>query len=94
MYARVLASVIMVSFRGRVAALQEEIATLTQQTAAASERLKQLNKVVGGELRPRLAALREELKTVEVGQHTLLEDIKVVMFFRIVCVVLCCVVLA
>ena len=55
------------SCRGRVAALQEEIATLTQQTAAASERLKQLNKVVGGELRPRLAALREELKTVEVG---------------------------
>eukprot|EP01035_Chromulina_nebulosa_P023860 gene23860-30960_t len=43
----------------------EEIATLTQQTAAASERLKQLHKIVGGELRPRLAGLREELKTVE-----------------------------
>ena len=52
-----------------MAAIQEELVTLTQQTAAASERLKQLNKVVGGELRPRLAALREEFKTVEVGYH-------------------------
>ena len=49
-----------------MAALKEELATLHQQTAAASERLKQLNKLVGGELRPRLAALREDLKTVEV----------------------------
>ena len=53
-----------------MAGLEEEIGGLTQQTAAASERLKQLHRTGAG-LRQQLAALREDLHAVEVRSHPL-----------------------